>query len=100
MVRLEECLVQRRKIPDCDLRKPTRIEEIPEWYYYVAPIIIGKKKKPGRFILNGSLTAPGVPPSKIPWETLLYIVECAILYQPLNWARWKAKRLAYYLNKK
>jgi hypothetical protein len=100
MVRLEECLVRKRKIPKRDLRKPGRIEEIPEWYYYVAPIIIGKKKKPGRFILNGSLTAPDVPPSKISWETLLYIVECAILYQPLNWARWKAERLAYYLNKK
>jgi hypothetical protein len=100
VIRLEECLVQKRPIPNCDLRRPTRIEEIPEWYYYVAPIIVGKKKKPGRFILNGSLTAPDVPLSKIPWETLLYIIECAVRYQPFNWARWKAERLAYYSNKK
>jgi hypothetical protein len=100
MVRLEECLAQGREIPKCDLRKPTRIEEIPEWYYYVAPTIVGKKKKPGRFILNGSLTAPEIPPSKIPWETLLYVIECAIRYRQFNWARWKAERLAYYLNKK
>jgi hypothetical protein len=99
-VRLEECLVQKRKIPKCDLRKPGRIEEIPEWYYYVAPTIVGKKKKPGRFILNGSLTAPDVPPSRIPWETLLYVIECAVRYQPFNWVRWRAERIALYMREK
>jgi hypothetical protein len=100
MIRLEECLIQHRPIPKADLRKPEWVEGIPEWYYYKAPWIPGKKKKPGRFLLNGSLTAPEVPPSKIPMEILRELAQKAIIYQPFNWARWKAERLAYYLNKK
>jgi hypothetical protein len=75
MIRLEECLIQGRPIPKEDLRKPEWIEGIPEWYYYKAPRIPGKKKKPGRFLLNGSLTAPDVPPSKIPMETLRELAQ-------------------------
>jgi len=97
MIRLEECLIQRRKIPKSDLRQPEYVEGIPEWYYYQAPWIIGKKKKPGQFILNGSITAPDVPPSKIPLETLREITIKAVMYQPLNWVRWCAERSAYYL---
>jgi len=99
IVRLEECLIQGREIPRMDLREPQKIEQIPEWYYYKAPRI--GKKKPGRFILNGSLTAPDVPPSKIPLETLFYIVQCAVRYYPnFNWVLWKIERVAYYQNKK
>jgi len=100
MIRLEECLVQRRQIPKKDLRQPEWIEGIPEWYYYKAPQIPGKKKKPGRFILNGSITAPDVPSSKIPMDILRYIAEKAVLYQPFNWVRWYSERLAYYANRK
>lgn len=99
MVRLEECLIQGREIPPVDLRRSERIEEIPEWYYYKAPQI--GKKKPGRFIQNGSLTAPDVPVTKIPLDTLRYIAECAVRYWlNFNWMRWQAERIAYYANKK
>jgi hypothetical protein len=100
MIRLEECLVQGREIPREDLRKSEWVEGIPEWYYYKAPWVPGKKKKPGRFLLNGSITAPDVPPSKIPMEILREIAQKAIIYQPFNWARWKAERLAHYANKR
>lgn len=100
MIRLEECLIQGREIPRGDLRKPEWVEGIPEWYYFKAPRIPGKKKKPGRFILNGSLTAPEIPASKIPLETLREIAIKAVMYQPFNWGRWKAERLAYYANKR
>jgi hypothetical protein len=99
MIRLEECLIQHRPIPKADLRKPEWIEGIPEWYYYKAPRIPGKKKKPGRFLLNGSLTAPDVPPSKIPMETLRELAQKAIIYQPFNWVRWATERIALYMKK-
>jgi len=98
VVRLEEGLVQGREIPKVDLRAPEKIEEVPEWYYAKFPAI--GRQPPGRLFLNGSLTAPDVPISKIPWETLLYIVECAVRYQPLNWVRWKGERIAYYSQQK
>jgi len=100
MIRLEECLIQGRPIPKDDLRKPEWVEGIPEWYFYRAPQLPSKKKKPGRFLLNGSITAPDVPPSKIPMDILRYITEKAVLYQPLNWIRWCSERLAYYANTK
>lgn len=100
MIRLEECLIQGREVPKADLRQPEYVEGIPEWYYYKAPWIPGKKKKPGRFILNGSITAPDVPISKIPMDVLRYIAEKAIIYQPFNWVRWQTERLAYYANRK
>ena len=96
MIRLEECLIQHRPIPKADLRKPEWIEGIPEWYYYKAPRIPNRKKKPGRFLLNGSLTAPDVPPSKIPMETLRELAQKAIIYQPFNWVRWATERIALY----
>lgn len=99
MIRLEESLIQRRKISG-DLRSEGYIEEVPEWYYYKAPCIPGKKKKPGRFIMNGSITAPDVSPSRIPIELLREITTKAVKYQPLfNWKRWKAERVAVYANK-
>jgi hypothetical protein len=91
-IRLEECLIQKRDIPpEHELKKPEWAENIPEWYYYVAPTL--GKKKPGRFIMNGSLTAPNVPPSKIPWGRLLYIVEQVIRYQPFNFEHWRHDRI-------
>jgi len=100
MLRLEECLIREREIPKVDLRKSGWVAGIPEWYYYKAPAIPGKKKKPGRFILNGSLTAPDVPVSKISLDTLRFIAISALRYQPFNWQKWKAQRIAYYLNQK
>jgi hypothetical protein len=97
VIRLEECLAMNRPIPKTDLRKPGWIEDIP-WYYYQAPRLKEKRKKPGRFILNGSLTAPDIQPSKINWEDLLYIVECAVRYEKINWPRWMAERIAHYLS--
>jgi len=97
MIRLEELLVQGCQIPATDFRMPGKMEEVPEWYFFKT-LQIGKRR-PGRFILNGSLTATDVPASKIPWETLLYLVECAILYQPFSWSRWKAERIAFYTQK-
>lgn len=93
-IRLEEILIQKRPMIRADLRRRGRIEEIPEWYYYLAPKI--GNKKPGQFIFNGSMTAPDTPVSKIPPETLLYIVECGVRYQPFNWVRWQAERIAYH----
>lgn len=99
MIRMEECLVQGRTIPDFDLGSSEWVCEIPEWYYYKAPAL--GNKKPGRFIMNGSLTAPDVPPSKISLETLFYIAQCAVRYHPnFNWQRWMAERITYYLNNK
>ena len=51
LFRLEELLIQEHEIPNIDLRRPGKISEIPEWYFYCAPQI--ERKKPGRFILNG-----------------------------------------------
>ncbi|MCD6402453.1 hypothetical protein J7L36_01195, partial [bacterium] len=98
MIRLEECLLQKREIPN-DLRRSGRIEEIPEWYYYKAPSV--GKKQPGRFILNGSLTTTDVPVTHISLDTLREIAEKAIIYHPkFNWWRWKAERIAFYLKAK
>jgi len=97
MVRLDECLVQGNAIPDVDLSQSEWVDGIPEWYYYKAPAIGGKK--PGRFIMNGSLTAPDVPPSKIPISTLFDIVQKAVIFNPnFDWERWLCERTSYYLN--
>ena len=99
MIRLEECLVQQREIPRVDLRSPEWVEGIPEWYYYKAPWIPGKKKRPGRFIFNGSITAPDVPVSQIPLDVLREIATKSVLFQPFNWVRWKTERVSRYLSK-
>lgn len=97
MIRLEECLRRGREIPKANLRKPGYVQGIPEWYYYKAPEIPGRKQKPGRFILNGSLTAPDVPPTAIPLQTLIEITKKALLYyQRFNWPRWEKERAAFY----
>jgi hypothetical protein len=53
----------RKMPPKNNLRKPEKIEEAPEWYLFV-----GEK---GRLILNGSLTAPDVPPTKIDFSEII-----------------------------
>jgi hypothetical protein len=54
----------RKMPPKNNLRKPEKIEEIPEWYLFVG-------EKGGRLILNGSLTAPDVPPTKIEFSEII-----------------------------
>lgn len=97
MIRAEECLVQGKEIPDVDLAQSEWVDGIPEWYYYKAPKI--GDKKPGRFIMNGSLTAPDVPCSQIPLSTLFEIVQKAVIFHPnFNWERWLCERTSYYIN--
>jgi len=50
-----------------DLRKPGKIEEVEEWYLFTG-------EKGGRLILNGSLTAPEVPTTRIPLEEIVEFV--------------------------
>ena len=95
MLRLEECLIQKRKVPETDLRKAGKIEGIPEWHYEKFPQI--GKKPAGRLILNGSLTAPDVPKTHIPWETIIYITVSAAKFHPrFNWAKWKEEGIHYH----
>jgi hypothetical protein len=47
-----------------NLRKPEKIEEVPEWYLFVG-------ERGGRLILNGSLTAPDVQPTKIEFSEII-----------------------------
>lgn len=99
IVRLEECLRQGNAIPDVDLAQSEWATGIAEWYYYKAPPIGGKK--PGRFIMNGSLTAPDVPCSQIPLSTIFEIVQKAVIFNPnFNWDRWLCERTAYYISKR
>lgn len=99
MIRLEECLIQGKRIPDNGLGQSEWADGIPEWYYYKAPKI--GDKKPGRFIMNGSLTAPDVPCSQIPLSTLFEIVQKAVIFHPnFNWVRWQSERIAYHTNRK
>jgi len=98
LFRLEELLIQEHEIPNIDLRRPGKISEVPEWYFYCAPQI--GRKKPGRFILNGSLTATDIPVSQIPLETLLHITSCAVRFSPrFNWGKWKQQRIALHQQK-
>jgi len=55
-----------------DLISPETLISCPEWHYF-----LGEEKRNrerGIFILNGSLTAPDVPPSKINLEAITTIV--------------------------
>ncbi len=91
IIRLEEQLVQKRRIPETDLRRSGAIDGIPEWYYFRA------ENGKGRFILNGSLTSPDIPPSAIALETLVFLAESAIKFYPnFNWARWKEETINYH----
>lgn len=62
------------------------IEECNEWYYFVG-------EKGGIHILNGSITAPDRPPTKITLEEITEIVKAAILHrEKLDWIGWMATR--------
>ena len=88
IIRLEEQLVQKRSIPDTNLRKTGVIDAIPEWFYFRA------ENGSGRFILNGSLTTPDIPPSAIALETLVFLAESAIKFYPkFNWVKWKEEAI-------
>jgi len=94
VIRLEEQLIQKRPVPLTDLRVPGVVEEVPEWYFFKTV------NGPGRFILNGSLTTPDIPPSKLSLETLVFLAESVIKFWPkFNWAKWKEERVAFYQNK-
>jgi len=94
VIRLEELLTQNRPIPPKDLRALGTIKEIPEWYFFKA------ENGPGRFILNGSLTTPDIPPSRISLETLVFLTGLVIKFWPkFNWVKWQEERVAYYKNK-
>jgi hypothetical protein len=65
-LRLREILLDSsKKLPriKSSLRSVGKIEEVPEWYFF-------KGEKGGCLILNGSLTSPDVPPTKIPLEEI------------------------------
>jgi hypothetical protein len=54
-----------KKMPSKNnLRKPEKIEEVREWYLFIG-------EKGGGLILNGSLTAPDVPPTKIEFSEII-----------------------------
>ena len=95
MIRLEECLIQHRSIPRIDLRRKETVKGIPEWYLYKGEPK-DQKCQPAYFVFNGSQTAPDVPVSKIPFETIVYIITQAVRYKHLNWSRWKSERINYY----
>lgn len=54
------------KLTDSELRCPGFAPGVPEWYYHVN----------GELILNGSLTATDVPPTRLPTEL---IADCVLL---------------------
>jgi hypothetical protein len=62
-----------KKLPriKSSLRSTGRIEEVPEWYFF-------KGEKGGSLLLNGSLTSPNVPKTKIPLEEIAEIVNDAL----------------------
>jgi hypothetical protein len=64
-LRLREILLDpSKRLPQkSSLRSTGKIEEVPEWYFF-------KGEKGGCLLLNGSLTAPDVPPTKIPLEEI------------------------------
>jgi hypothetical protein len=71
-----------KKLPwiKSSLRSTGKIEEVPEWYFF-------KGEKGGCLILNGSLTAPEVPVTRIPIEE---IAEFAVdvLQNALQQNKW------------
>lgn len=107
VVRLEECLIQGRESMKEDLQQPGTVNGIPEWHFFCPPQLHEKTgeriiptKRPGRNILNGSLTAPDVPRSKIPLPILFQTVCSVVKFQPFNWKRWVEERVKYYQSRK
>jgi hypothetical protein len=91
---LVECLRLReisldssKRVPQIksSLRSTGRIEEVPEWYFF-------KGEKGGCLLLNGSLTSPDVPPTKIPLEEIAEIVNDALRTHLEQMGRGTARR--------
>lgn len=59
------------KINKNELTKEGRIEKVNEWFYFVG-------EKGGVMILNGSLTAPDVPPSQLSTEQIIESVKAGL----------------------
>jgi hypothetical protein len=68
-----------------DLRSVGKIPEVPEWYWF-------KGEKGGCLLLNGSLTSPDVPPTKIPLEEIAEIVNDALRTHLEQMGRGTARR--------
>jgi hypothetical protein len=86
-LRLREITLDPRKLPirKSDLRNEGRMEEVPEWYFF-------KGEKGGSLLLNGSLTSPDVPPTKIPLEEIAEIVNDALRTHLEQMGRGTARR--------
>ncbi|MBZ9572130.1 chromate resistance protein [Patescibacteria group bacterium] len=72
MIRLEEQLRQGKKPLITSfgiLSRPGEISQVPEWYFQE------EEHRGGGKLLNGSLTAPDVPPTRIPLERIEEIVK-------------------------
>ena len=76
-----------RKLPvrKSDLRSVGKIPEVPEWYWF-------KGERGGCLLLNGSLTSPDVPPTKIPLEEIAEIVNDALRTHLEQMGRGTARR--------
>lgn len=59
------------KINKNELTKEGRIEKVNEWFYFVG-------EKGGVMILNGSLTAPNVPPSQLSTQQIIESVKAGL----------------------
>lgn len=72
-VRLGELAARRRDpVIGTDYRVEGTVADVPEWYFFLE----------GQMLLNGSLTAPDVPPSALSLEEVTEIVRTAIRRSP------------------
>lgn len=78
IIRMREIsLGSNQKIPiKSTLRNPGKITEVPEWYLFAG-------EKGGRLILNGSLTAPDIPVTKINFDEIVGFA-CEVLKHYAN----------------
>ena len=109
-VRVEEVWTKKSSL-FCDWERfasEGSIPEVPEWYYH----------KVGQMVLNGSLTNPQVPPTKIPWSKIKGLVKVALSPELPNpgcrsrgdicfprceyrdYGFWRCRKLRYELSQK
>jgi hypothetical protein len=95
-IRLEEQLQrktnsQRLTISFRRLTQPGHVRHTENWYYQKEPNPGGGK------LLNGSLTAPDIEPTKIPLDLIQEIVVTILkLGKYFKWKTWVAKRLSHH----